>query len=236
MVRYTSGSKTGSAIENKGYPSMALPQIGLQSPVKSHSLVIGPVLFIIFIKDFDIGLNGFISKFASDTKVVNSIITDHDRMSLQKDLRKISEWSQRFEMSFNVNKCYIFQVDTRNQIFEYEMNSTKLESVQCVKDLGGKISCSLKFSQQCKDIAGKANRMLGFIKRNFSFQNKDVILPRYISLVRLHLEYAVQFWAPHYAKNIAKLEVVQRRATKMITFLRNKSYDESLTRLNLFFL
>ncbi len=104
------------------------------------------------------------------------------------------------------------------------MNGTNLESVQYVKDLGVTIASSLKFSQQSKDAVGKANRMLGFMNRNFSFKNKDVILPLYISLVRPHLEYAVQFSAPHHAKDIAKLEAVQRRTTKMITFLRNKSY------------
>ncbi len=84
------------------------------------------------------------------------------------------------------------------------MNDTKLESVQCIKDLGVAVPYNLKFSQQCKDVAGKANRMLGFINRNFSFKNKDIILPLYISLVIPHLEYAVQFWMPHHARDIAK--------------------------------
>ncbi len=92
---------------------MALPQIGLQSPVECS--VLGPVLFIIYINDIDVGLNNFISKFADDTKIGKSIITDHDRMSLQEDLRKISEWSQRWEMSFNVNKCHILQAGTRKK-------------------------------------------------------------------------------------------------------------------------
>ncbi len=96
------------------------------------------------------------------------------------------------------------------------MCRVKLESVHCAKDLGVTIASNLKFAQQCKDAAGKANRMLGFINRNFSFKNKDIILPLYNSLVTPHLEYAVQFWSPHHAKNIAKLEAVQRRATKMI--------------------
>ncbi len=47
------------------------------------------------------------------------------------------------------------------------MNDTKLENVRCVKDLGVRIVSSLKFSQQCKDAAGKANRMLGFINKLF---------------------------------------------------------------------
>ncbi len=56
--------------------------------------VLAPVLFIIYINDIDVGLNNFILKFAGNTKIRNSIITDHGRMSLQEDLRKISEWSQ----------------------------------------------------------------------------------------------------------------------------------------------
>ncbi len=82
---------------------------------------------------------------------------------------------------------------TRNLKYDYEMSDEKLESVyvKCVKDLGVTITSNLKFSQQCKEAAGKANRMLGFIKRNFSFKNKDIILPLYNSLVRPHLEYAV---------------------------------------------
>ncbi len=48
---------------------------------------------------------------------------------------------------------------------DYEMNVTKIESVQCVENLGISITSSVKFSQQCKEAAGKANRMLGFINK-----------------------------------------------------------------------
>ncbi len=109
--------------------------------------------------------------------------------------------------------------------YDYKNCGVKLENVQYVKDLGVTIASNLKFFQHCKDAAGKANRKLGFINRNFSFTNKDTILPLYIILVRPHLEYAVLFWSPHLAKDTAKLEAVQRRATKMIP---------SLARLNLF--
>ncbi len=128
-----------------------------------------------------------------------------------------------------------YNVGTRNQKFDNEMNGVKLDSVQCVKHLSVSNSSNVKFPQQCKDAASKANRMLGFINRNFSFKNKDIILPLYISLVRPHLEYAVQFWSPHHTKDITKLEAVQRRATKMITSLSNKFYEERLSSLNLFF-
>ncbi len=97
--------------------------------------VLGPVLFIIYINGIDVGLNNFVSKFADDTKLGNSVITDCDMTSLQEDLRKISEWSQRWEMPFNVKKCQILQVGTRNQKFEYEMNGTKSKAYDLSKTL-----------------------------------------------------------------------------------------------------
>ncbi len=77
--------------------------------------VFGPVLFLIYISDIDVGLNNFISKFANNMKISSSVVINHDRMSFQEDLRKISDWSQRWEMPFNVNKCHILQIGTRNK-------------------------------------------------------------------------------------------------------------------------
>ncbi len=156
----------------------------------------------LFINDINVGLNNFISKFADDAKIAKL----HNRWSwLIKPPRRPEKYFtvvQKGEMPFNVNKCPILNVGTRNQKFYYEMNGIMLDSVQCVKDLGISIATNLKFPRQCKDAAGKANKMLGFIKRNFSFKNKYIIRPLYISLVRLHLEYAIQFWSPHHTKNM----------------------------------
>ncbi len=66
----------------------------------------------------------------------------------------------------------------------------KGERVQCIKELGVTIASNLKFSQHCKDTADKANEMLGLIKIFFSFNNKDITLPLYISLIRPHMDYA----------------------------------------------
>ncbi len=83
--------------------------------------------------------------------------------------------SDRWEKPFNEDK--VLQVGTRNKKFDSDMRGVKLKSLQCVKDLGVNIVSNLKFSQQCIDATNKVNRMLGFIKRNFLFKNKDVILP-----------------------------------------------------------
>jgi ribonuclease P/MRP protein subunit RPP40 len=196
--------------------------------------VLGPVLFIIYINDLETGLKSSISKFADDTKVGGKALTTKDCEKIQRDLDLISQWSEKWQMPFNVDKCKVMHVGPNNCNYDYIMNGRTLSVVDEERDLGVIISKDLKFAKNCKSACKKANQMLGFIARNIDFKTPEVMRQLYNSLVRPHLEYAVQFWSPHYRKDIDLLERVQRRATKMIPALRACPYEERLKRLNLF--
>ena len=195
--------------------------------------VLGPLLFIIYINDIEVGVSSDVSKFADDTKVGRPVKSIDDVRMLQEDLDKLYNWSDKWEMQFNINKCNIMRVGKGEGTVEYSLNNIALDRIYCARDLGVQVSSDLRPRKQCIIARNKANRTLGFIRRSVTNRSPEVILKLYLSLVRPHLDYAAQFWSPYYRKDVESLEAVQRRMTKMVEGMRNIPYKERLKRLNL---
>ena len=90
----------------------------------------GPLLFIIYINDLDLGLVSKISKFADDTKMGINADSDAAVKQLQEDLRKVGEWSKKWQMPFNLDKCKIMHIGHNNKNEKYELLGKEIESVQ----------------------------------------------------------------------------------------------------------
>ena len=114
-------------------------------------------------------------------------------------------------MLFNFGNCKCLHTGHGNEDAQYTMgvlNTTVKEGLT--------ISDDMKVSEQCGIVAAKGNQIIGLIRRNIVYKEKELIILLYKTIVRPHLEYCVQAWRPYRKKDIDMLERVQRRATKMV--------------------
>ena len=181
---------------------------------------LGPLLFIIYINDIVDNIESDILIFADDTSMFATGSDPAETSAqLNRDLKKIALWAQRWKVIFNSSKSkdIIFSNKNLNNSPPLILNNSYIDRVNVHKHLGIYLTSSLDWSVQVKEVCLKANRKLSVLRsvKLLSRQTLDLL---YKITVRSVIDYAL----PVYFKTlkqteISRLEKLQYRAAKLVT-------------------
>ena len=182
--------------------------------------VLGPLLFSLYINDISSDIESEIRLFDDDCVIYREIKDEKDTMKLQRDIDRLGSWARKWGMRFQPVKCNMMQL-TRKRIKKihasYTLEGTNLENVESIKYLGVTITSDLKWNTHVSNVCTKANRTLGFLRRNLYSCPQEVKEAAYKGLVRPVLDYGSLVWDPPGVVLQEELESVQKRAARFVT-------------------
>ncbi len=191
--------------------------------------VLGPCLFLFYINDLPQSLTSTVRLFADDTIAYLTIQSQSDAITLQNDLNKLGAWEKLWQMEFHPDKCQVLTITRKRQPIhhEYSLHGHILQHVKSAKYLGVTFDNKLCWNDHINQVANKASRSLGFLRRNLRIDSPELKTTAYNALVRPLVEYAPTVWDPYTQKNKHRLEMVQRRAARYV--LRRYHNTSSVT-------
>ena len=201
--------------------------------------ILGPMLFILFINDLPEDVKSDLLMFADDTKIYQALEIDESeskrgRQTLQEDLIRLQSWSVKWQLQFNNSKCKTLRLGPRKEDeHHYKLYGNPLPDVTEEKDLGVTFDRELKYKAHIAEKVKKANTEAGIIRRSFKYLDKQMYKRLFSTIVRPILEYGQTIWSPHDKTQIREIENVQRRSTKQIPDVKEKSYTERLREIDL---
>ena len=180
--------------------------------------VLGPLLFPLYINDISSDIESEIRLFADDCVCYHEIKEEVDTMELLRDIHRLGSWARKWGMRFQPDN--LMQL-TRKRIKKihasYTLAGTDLVNVESIKYLGVIITSGLRWNTYVSNICTKANRTLGFLRRNLCSCPQEVKVAAPKGLVRPVLDYSSSVLDPPGVALQEELESVQKRAARFMT-------------------
>ena len=201
--------------------------------------ILGQMLFLLYVNELPKAVEtSKVACFADDTKALKQIDNQQDSVGLQNDINNLNSWATDNGLKFNQMRCKCQCITRKKTTVEHPhtLNEVALETLQEEKDLGVGASSELSLKKQVIEQSSKANKLLQFVRRSFREIRNERTRCLFLTIVRAHLGYATQIWAPQTIDLIKRVERAQRRARKYMLNLPyhcEVTYEDRLQATNL---
>ena len=100
--------------------------------------VLGPLMFLLYINDIDENISSTVWLFADDCIMYRIIDSLEDSLCLQRDLSTILNWTKKWQMQLNIDKCVVLRCtrSTSPINYDYNLNDETLQVTEQHQYLG----------------------------------------------------------------------------------------------------
>ena len=191
---------------------------------------LGPLLFIIYLNDFEKCLEfSKASMYADDTHVtLTSSNIDVLLTNAHKELRNISEWMRVNKLSANPQKTDYMIIGHPRRTNKVEisqplhLNDSEIKRVTKTKSLGVMVDEGLNWDDQFNKVRGKINGGLKSLKNLKNLIPQSQLDHVYRAVIESHLRYANVIWGSLPKSKLNTLQRLQDRARSIIGKARLK--------------
>ena len=191
---------------------------------------LGPLLFIIYLNDFEKCLEfSKASMYADDTHItLTSSNIDVLLTNANKELRNISEWMRVNKLSANPDKTEYMIIGHPRRTNKVEisqplhLNDSEIERVTKTKSLGVMVDEGLNWDDQFNKVKGKMNGGLKSLKKLKNLIPQSQLDHVYRAVIESHLRYANVIWGSLPKSKLNTLQRLQDRARSIIGKARLK--------------
>ena len=189
--------------------------------------ILGPLLFLIMINDLpNVLKNCKLTMYADDTTLY---LCGKDQVELQnkmqEDLDRVGVWLKCNKLNLNIDKTNFMIIGTKQRIMVHDtgddpisikFDGKELTRVRSTKCLGVMIDENLTWHEHIDYVCRKVIASLSMLRRVRSFLGERDLTLLYNCLIQSQLDYCCEVWGLRFDTHIHKLEVLQKRAARMI--------------------
>ena len=187
--------------------------------------VLGPLLFLIYINDFQNSSDLFdFHLFADDS----NLFCEHKNISnlektINNELCKVHTWLCANRLSLNIDNSNVVifhppQKNVQGLKLNLKINDQQLNREFFIKYLGVMIDSNLNWKKHAESVVKKIRRSDGILSKIRYYVSTEILMNLYYALVYPFIMYGLIVWGNTYETTIKPVFVIQKRAVRVITF------------------
>ena len=198
--------------------------------------ILGPLLFLIYINDLPNCLTSCQPRmYADDTHITYAyVVVNSIQLNLNHDLGNLNKWLISNKLTLNTAKTEFMLIGSRQKLStlssqpELSIDNVQIEKVTSVKSLGIFIDENLRWQTHIDKLSKKVASGIGAIKRIRDFVPTPTLHCIYNALIQSQFDYCNIVWGNCGKTLFDRLQKLQNRAARVLTFSR---YDADANRL-----